>query len=148
MWSHITKLSVDKSSKELFITDQGCMLIIKVGLLDSSCSQFGWEYIPFLVLVVKHKFLGGKAGCPKLILCGQCRLVKMSWFALTWKERYQFWHSAREEHCVERVATLHVLATQVYSHLFTWESMQIDRSIENQLFSKIIVLILGSFYVC
>ena len=41
MKSRITKLSVDMSSQELYITDIGCMLIIKVGLLDSSCSQFG-----------------------------------------------------------------------------------------------------------
>ena len=39
--SNIVKLAVDASTKELYITDFGCQFVIKVGLLDNSCSQFG-----------------------------------------------------------------------------------------------------------
>ena len=39
--SQVVKLAVDTDTKELFITDYGCMFVIRVGLLDNSCSQFG-----------------------------------------------------------------------------------------------------------
>ena len=41
MRSKISKLAVDSQGKQLYITDIGCMFLIRVGLLDSSCSQFG-----------------------------------------------------------------------------------------------------------
>ena len=41
MRSKISKLAVDNQGKELYITDVGCMFVIKLGLLDNSCSQFG-----------------------------------------------------------------------------------------------------------
>ena len=41
MMSKISKLAVDSQGKELYITDVGCMFVIKVGLLQNSCSQFG-----------------------------------------------------------------------------------------------------------
>ena len=39
--SHVVKLALDSVTKELFVTDSGCLFVIKVGILDNSCSQFG-----------------------------------------------------------------------------------------------------------
>ena len=39
--SYVVKLAVDSITKELFVTDSGCLFVIKVGMLDNSCSQFG-----------------------------------------------------------------------------------------------------------
>ena len=41
MRSKISKLAVDSQGKELYINDVGCMFVVKLGLLDNSCSQFG-----------------------------------------------------------------------------------------------------------
>ena len=49
MRSKISKLAVDNQGKELYITDVGCMFVIKLGLLDSSCFQFGWDMNILLV---------------------------------------------------------------------------------------------------
>ena len=52
---------MDASTKELYITDFGCQFVIKVGLLDNSCSQFGWvlntSFLQYDVINVdcKHK---------------------------------------------------------------------------------------------
>ena len=39
--SHVVKLALDSVTKELFVTDSGCLFVIKVGMLDNLCSQFG-----------------------------------------------------------------------------------------------------------
>ena len=39
--SHVVKLALDSATKELFITDSGCLFVIKVGILDNLCSQSG-----------------------------------------------------------------------------------------------------------
>lgn len=39
--SKVAKLAIDGSTNDLFITDIGCMFVIKVGLIDNSCTQFG-----------------------------------------------------------------------------------------------------------
>ena len=39
--SQVVKLAVDTDTKELFITNNSCMFVIRVGILDNSCSQFG-----------------------------------------------------------------------------------------------------------
>ena len=41
MGSMVGKLAIDDVTKELYISDRGCMMVLKVGLFDNSCVQFG-----------------------------------------------------------------------------------------------------------
>ena len=66
------KLAIDDVTKELYISDRGCMMVLKVGLLDNSLVSSLGELIRFsLTNLIRILIPDGLAGCPQLFCPGQ-----------------------------------------------------------------------------